>query len=110
MTPTVRRQPRLTAALCLACSMLCVSLAGASQFADGPQAPRGEATANELPLPVAAGSVQDRPPEGTAVTSDRKSGAAPKQRPLSMFFVVGIAINLLMGVILGLWAYREWRS
>jgi hypothetical protein len=67
-------------------------------------------TANGLQSPVAAMPQEDRTPQRVKATSDRKSGAVPQEKSLSTFFVVGIAINLLMGLALGVWAYKEWRS
>lgn len=107
-----RRPPhRLLPGLCLLWLALCVPAAGTTpQVSDGPQGPMSDVAVTGLPSPVAAGPVEDGPSAPTGATSDRQSGAPPQQKSLSMFFVVGIAINLLMGVVVGVWAYREWRS
>lgn len=73
----------------------------AGAFALGPAAgPIAPETAITQEAPVLARPIPER-----------KSIAVPdsEKKKLTSFFLIGILINLLLLLVVGIWAYREWR-
>ena len=61
------------------------------------------ATQSQSPSPVLVHPGMDQAPAVAEPLGE------PKHRSLAMFFAIGIAINLLMLVVLSVWAYRQLR-
>lgn len=61
--------------------------------------------------PLSASTIPDSVPGATPASPGAANHPSeePGPRPLSMFFIIGIAINLVMVVLISVWAYRELR-
>lgn len=99
----------LTAAVVLA--MFAVTLVYAASAQDihpGRSGSLDQEPGTELATPKAAprGTATVQPPFGPG----SEPRIDPEKQKLSAFFLIGMVINIVMILVVGIWAYREWQK